>query len=91
MSARAPRPRKPILVWCADPDIERQNELALARVGGPESLHDLNGAVATDMSHAVIACGRCGGVYGGDGVKWRDGKIVGRVPTKRCECKRGRR
>lgn len=91
MIARTPKPRRPILVHCEDLIQERQDAMALERVGRPESLHDMNATVRVDMSHAVIACGRCGGVYGGDGVKLDEaGNIIGRCPTKRCTC-RGRR
>lgn len=89
MTARAPKPRRPILVHCADPIQERLDALALERAGRPESTHDMNATVRVDMSHAVIACGKCGGVYGGDGVNLDDaGNVIGRCPTKRCTCRR---
>jgi hypothetical protein len=78
---------KPSLSWCEDAVSTFFERLALARVGQPESDHPLNAKQSFDMSHCVIACGRCGGVYGGDGVVSRGGKVFGRCPTRRCECK----
>lgn len=85
-----PKPGKPVLRYLGDAQVERANELALARVGQPEPLHGLNGTMRVEMSHAVTACGRCGGVFGGSGEKWRDGKLIARCVTKRCVCKRKR-
>lgn len=80
----APRPKRPVLSMCPDPIQDRLDEMALARAGQSELDHPLNMSQRTDLLHAVIACGRCGGVYGGDGIF--EGK--GHCPTKRCTCKR---
>jgi len=86
--SRTPTRRQPILQWAADEEQDRADELALGRVGLPEPAHALNGAELVDMSHCVIGCGRCGGVYGGDGLVVRNGVQRGSCPTKRCICKR---
>lgn len=76
--------RQPMLQWVPDEDADAFDRMAIARVGKPELTGDMFATQRTDMSHSVIACGRCHGVYGGDGIK----NGVGRCPTKRCTCKR---
>jgi len=84
-----PTPTKPLLSWCEDEAARALERIVLERVGRAENEHPLNGAQRLDLSHCVIACGRCGGVYGGDGIVLRDGVVMGRCPTKRCTCRRG--
>ncbi len=80
-----PVKRRPVLIWERDEEHEALELLATKRVGGIELSHDLNRPQRVDMSHAVIACGACGGLRGGDGMK----PGVGSCPTKRCECRGG--
>jgi hypothetical protein len=86
LRGNTPRPGRPLLQHVADEDQEALDAMALARAGGVELTHDLNGVQRVDMRHSVVACGRCGGVRGGDGVIERDGKHLGRCPTPRCVC-----
>ncbi len=83
---RDPSIGKPVLSWCDDEAADALERLVLARVGRPELPHPLN-VERIDMAHAVVACGRCGGVYGGDGLVIRNGVVRGRCPTARCTCK----
>ena len=78
--------RQPRLAWHECKHQLAMDDLALAHVGKPELAHPLN-VERIDMAHAVIACGQCGGVYGGDGVVVRNGVVRGRCPTARCTCK----
>lgn len=79
----APQRGQPTLHHFADEALELLTELALQRVGAPESVHSLNGTEVVAVAHSVTGCGRCGGVYGGDGIA-----AHGRCPTRRCTCKR---
>lgn len=82
---RTPKKGQPLLVWVPDEVYDHDQRIVVDRIGTPESAHGLNDTQRVDMAHAVIGCGRCGGVYGGDGVRANGG----RCPTKRCVC-RGR-
>jgi len=81
-----PTPKKPLLSWCEDEAAAALDRFVLERIGKAENPHPLNGSSRIDMRHCVIGCGRCGGVYGGDGIVTRDGVETGRCPTKRCVC-----
>ena len=83
---RQPTRRQPILQWVPDEEHLFADRLARERVGQPESAHALNTSTRIDLGHAVIGCGRCGGVRGGDGIVIRHGVMRGCCPTKRCSC-----